>query len=37
MIQDVMIGDLLCSPALLFAYNDEDWEKNEKLIILWRD
>lgn len=37
MIQNVVIGELLCSPALLFAYNDEDWEKNEKPITLFTE
>lgn len=37
MIQNIVIGELLCSPALLFAYNDVDWEKNEKPITLFTE
>ena len=30
MFQNVIIGNLLCEPHLLFAYDEQDWENNEK-------
>jgi hypothetical protein len=33
--QNVIIGELLVEPQLLFAYDLEDWEQNERLKTLF--
>ena len=35
MFQNVVIGTPLCEPHLLFAHDEEDWEKNEKSVTLF--
>ena len=34
-IENIVIGNLICNPADLFAENDSDWENNEKAKTLF--
>ena len=35
--QNVVIGEPICEPWLMFAYNEVDWEENEKKNTLFTD
>lgn len=37
MIQNVIIGELLCEPKDLFAYDEKDWIENESKVTLYTD
>lgn len=37
MIQNVVIGKPLCEPELMFAFNQADWEENEKSQTLFTE
>ncbi len=37
MFQNIIIGKPLCKPYLLFAYDEQDWEENEKSQTLFTE
>ena len=37
MIQNIVVGNILCDPSLLFANDVNDWEENEKKMTLFTE
>ena len=37
MIQNVVIGEPVCEPWQMFAYDENDWEENEKKNTLFTE
>lgn len=37
MIQNIVVGNILCDPSLLFADDIKDWEENERKMTLFTE